>query len=186
MFQKPTKACELPRLSGETDVELAERRNRRYYEEQVEVSIKWWNRVGVSVDLAGKRVLDIGCGHGALAVEAAQRGAIMVLCIDIDLESVNFANSNVRNNPVPGVGVSFSTIGFIHIEAGSFDVCLSKDTFEHVIYMPSLLSQIHRILAGGGILVAGFSPLYYSLGGSWRNSSQTAAVVACHFARVGN
>ena len=165
MFSKRIKAWELPRLPGETDAELAERRNRRYYEEQVEDNIKWWNRLGVSVDLAGKRVLDIGCGHGALAIQAAQRGAIKVLGIDLDQERINFANANVRDNPVQGVDVSFSTTDLTEIEAGSFDVCLSKDTFEHVIDMPSLMSQINRILADGGILITGFSPLYYSTWG---------------------
>lgn len=165
MFRKKINAWELPRLPGETDAVWVERMNRCYYEEQVEDSIKWWNRIGVSVDLAGKKVLEIGCGHGALSINAARRGAIKVLGIDIDRERINFANANVRNNPVPGVDVSFSTVDLIEIDAGSFDVCISKDTFEHVIDMPCLMSQIGRVLADGGILITGFSPLYYSIWG---------------------
>lgn len=162
MFQKKVNAWELPRLPGETDADLTARMNRCYYEEQLEDNIKWWNRIGVSVDFTGKRVLDIGCGHGALATEAARRGATKVLGIDIDQERIDFANDNVRSNPVPGVDISFSTIDLAEIETGSFDVCLSKDTFEHVIDMPGLMSQINRVLVDGGILIAGFSPLYYS------------------------
>jgi len=47
---------------------------------------------------------------------------------------------------------------------------LSKNTFEHVIDMPGLMSQINRILADGGILDTGFSPLNYS---TWRDHGRT-------------
>jgi SAM-dependent methyltransferase len=156
------KAWQLPRRPGETDAELTARRDRQYFLDQIEENIEWWRRMGISIDLVGKRVLEVGCGHGALSINAAQRGAAVVVGIDIDQQRVNFANTNIAANPVPGGNVSFRTGELADIDSGSFDLVMSKDCFEHVVDLPRMMSEIHRVLADGGLLVAGFSPLYYS------------------------
>lgn len=52
------------------------------------------------VDLGGKRVLDLGCGSGVLAIGAKLLGAAEVVAIDIDPQSVEVARENFAINRV--------------------------------------------------------------------------------------
>ena len=51
-------------------------------------------------DLAGRRVIDYGCGSGILAIAAARLGAAQVTAIDIDPQALASATENARVNQV--------------------------------------------------------------------------------------
>lgn len=51
-------------------------------------------------EMAGKYVLDIGCGSGILAIAAAKLGAKSVTAVDIDRSAVQIAIENARINNV--------------------------------------------------------------------------------------
>lgn len=53
--------------------------------------------------LAGKRLMDLGCGSGILAIYAAKLGAIDVLGLDIDAQAIVVSEENARLNGVEGV-----------------------------------------------------------------------------------
>jgi magnesium-protoporphyrin O-methyltransferase len=79
-------------------------------------------------DLRGRRILDAGCGTGALAVEAAARGAD-VLAIDLSPTLVDLAR---QRQPV------FQGGGRIEFRSGDMlDPALG--TFDHVVGMDSLI-----------------------------------------------
>jgi magnesium-protoporphyrin O-methyltransferase len=79
-------------------------------------------------DLRGRRLLDAGCGTGALAVEAARRGA-EVLAIDLSPTLVDLAR---ERQPV------FSSGGRIDFRSGDMlDPALGE--FDHVVGMDSLI-----------------------------------------------
>lgn len=92
-------------------------------------------------DLTGLRLLDAGCGTGALAVEAAKRGAT-VLAIDLSPTLVDLAR---ERQPV------FSGAGSIDFRSGDMlDSALG--TFDHVVGMDSVIHyegiDAVRVLAG--------------------------------------
>ena len=79
-------------------------------------------------DLSGMRVLDAGCGTGALAVEAARRGA-QVVAIDLSPTLVDLARERL---PVIAGG------GSIEFRSGDMlDDALGP--FDHVVAMDSLI-----------------------------------------------
>jgi magnesium-protoporphyrin O-methyltransferase len=79
-------------------------------------------------DLRGRRVLDAGCGTGALAVAAARRGA-EVLAIDLSPTLVDLARDRQP---------TFSSGGCIDFRAGDMlDPALGE--FDHVVGMDSLI-----------------------------------------------
>ena len=81
----------------------------------------------LSADLTGLRILDAGCGTGALAVEAARRGA-HVVAIDVSASLVNIARERMPTD----------LSGTIDWRAGDMmDPTLGD--FDHVVAMDSLI-----------------------------------------------
>ena len=134
-----------------------------YFADQRASNQEYWTRFGSSPDWAGKRVLDVGCGHGAMSVEIAQAGA-EVRGVDLDEERIRFAQRNVTEKyPELAERLRFDFVDAAELPTDEpFDVIVSKDTFEHVGDLPALLVALHALLKPGGVLYAGFSPLYYS------------------------
>ncbi len=98
----------------------------------------------LGADLRGQRVLDAGCGTGALALEAARRGA-HVVAIDLSPQLVDVARRRVAE--VQGT----STLAG-HIEWASGDMMdPALGAFDHVVAMDSLIhydeADMVRLLA---------------------------------------
>ena len=80
-------------------------------------------------DLTGKRLLDAGCGTGALAVAVAGRGA-QVVAIDISPKLVAMAQARAPQNFAAG-SIEFR-VGDMHDPAlGRFDHVVSMDVLIH-------------------------------------------------------
>jgi putative methylase len=78
-------------------------------------------------DIVGKRVLDLGCGTGRLALGAAFLGARQVVGVDIDKDAVKVAFENsVKTNLKEKVQWITGDIDAIH---GSFDTVLQNPPF---------------------------------------------------------
>lgn len=80
-------------------------------------------------DLAGCRLLDAGCGTGALSVEAAKRGA-SVVAIDLSATLVQLARERLPNDL--GLGhVDFRVGDMLDPALGSFDYVVAMDSLIH-------------------------------------------------------
>ncbi|WP_144185336.1 magnesium protoporphyrin IX methyltransferase [Elioraea rosea] len=92
-------------------------------------------------DLTGLRLLDAGCGTGALAIAAAARGADVV-AIDLSPTLVGLARERAEATPLRG-RVTFRSGDMLDASLGSFD---------HVVCMDSLIhyraQDVTRALAG--------------------------------------
>jgi magnesium-protoporphyrin O-methyltransferase len=79
-------------------------------------------------DLAGRRVLDAGCGTGALAVELARRGADVV-AIDLSRTLVDLARER-SGRPERG-SIDFRTGDLVDGSLGRFDHVVAMDSLIH-------------------------------------------------------
>ncbi len=80
-------------------------------------------------DLSGQRVLDAGCGTGALAVEAAKRGAHVVA---IDLSSTLLDLARQRTPLAIGSGrIEFRVSDMLAPDLGRFDWVVAMDSLIH-------------------------------------------------------
>lgn len=79
--------------------------------------------IGVLPELAGRRVLDLGCGYGALTVTAAMRGAD-VSFTDIDARALRLTRTNLEAAGLVGKGAL--AIDPRDAFAGPFDVVLTN------------------------------------------------------------
>jgi len=84
-------------------------------------------------DLTGQRVLDAGCGTGALAVEAARRGADVV-AIDLSASLIEHARARLQQNDLGDVGngrIDFRVSDMLDPALGEFDWTVAMDSVIH-------------------------------------------------------
>ena len=84
-------------------------------------------------DLHGLRLLDAGCGTGALAVAAARRGALVV-AIDLSATLVDLARERLPDDLRPGASegrIDFRHGDMLDPELGSFDYMVGMDSLIH-------------------------------------------------------
>jgi SAM-dependent methyltransferase len=111
--------------------------------------------------LAGKTVLDFGCGDGAEVVEIAQRGvAARVIGLDINPELIRRARARAE---AAGVG---NRCEFTDSFAGKVDVILTLDAFEHFADPAHILRLMSNLLDAKGVCLVSFGPPWYHPWGS--------------------
>lgn len=101
-------------------------------------------------DVAGKRVLDYGCGHGMAAIVLARRGAI-VTGFDLSADYVAEAHWRAQANE--------ASVNFVQADAhalpfadGSFDAIWGNAVLHH-LNLDVAVGEIRRVLKPGGVAV---------------------------------
>ena len=113
-------------------------------------------RVVEGIDLAGREMIDIGCGSGAIAV-ALVRNHDAGHVTGIDVEETACADARAR---AEAAGLS-DRIAIRHVDPGplpfpdaSLDVVFSKDAIIHIPEKEALAREIFRVLRPGGWFAA--------------------------------
>lgn len=81
------------------------------------------------LDLSGWRILDAGCGTGAMSVELAARGA-HVVAVDLAPEIVRFAQETAPREPMRG-SIDFQSGDMLSPRLGRFDAVMAMDSLIH-------------------------------------------------------
>jgi SAM-dependent methyltransferase len=118
--------------------------------------------LGASIwsELAGKVVIDFGCGSGSEAVEIAQHGAKRVIGIDIRENALAEGRRAAKDAGVSDICI-FATA--THEKA---DVVLSLDAFEHFDNPAEILCVMRKLVKDDGYAIIEFGPTWYHpLGG---------------------
>lgn len=106
-------------------------------------------------DLAGKSVIDFGCGDGGEAVELAERGA-RVFGVDIRENVLEVARQRCPSG----------WFGFAEDLPEKVDYIISLDSFEHFGDPAAILRIMAELLKSGGSVLTCFGPTWYHpLGG---------------------
>ena len=84
--------------------------------------------IGLLLDmhLAGKRVLDCGCGTGILGIAASKLGAKEIVAYDIDEWSADNARHNAQINHVKNIEVLQGDANVLNHVSGVFDIVLAN------------------------------------------------------------
>jgi len=129
---------------------------------------RWWDRqsefkplhdinplrvgfIDSKVELAGKQVLDIGCGGGILSEAMARRGAV-VTGIDMGAAPLAVAKLHLLES---GLNVNYeqaSAEDFALLHAHSFDVVTCLEMLEHVPQPELVIKACKQLLKPGGHL----------------------------------
>jgi len=112
-------------------------------------------------DLAGKTVLDVGCGLGGKLVFYAQAGARKVVAIDLRSASARAAVDLAAQRGVADrVEVVVADAARLPFAAGSFDVLVSVNVMEHVDAPRAVLLSSRRVLRPEGLAFLRFPPYH--------------------------
>jgi 2-polyprenyl-6-hydroxyphenyl methylase/3-demethylubiquinone-9 3-methyltransferase len=99
--------------------------------------------------LAGKRVLDVGCGGGILAEAMARRGA-RVTGIDLAEKPLNVARLHLHESRLDVAYEGVSAEDLAAREAGAFDIVTCMELLEHVPDPASMVAACARLAGPGG------------------------------------
>ena len=104
--------------------------------------------------LAGKRILDLGCGEGYCSRMLRQRGASDVLGVDLSPRMIDLAREAERGQPL-GIRYDVADAAKVDLDAGSLDLVLAMFLFNYlgVEQMRETMVNVHRMLAPGGQFV---------------------------------
>ena len=109
--------------------------------------------------LAGRDVLDLGCGYGWFCRHAAEAGARRVLGLDSSARMLARAR---EINAHPAIDYALADLEAADLPAGAFDIAYSSLAFHYVDAFDPLLARIHRALRRGGALVFSVEHPIYS------------------------
>lgn len=98
--------------------------------------------------VAGRRVLDFGCGSGVAGIAAARAGAAEVIACDIDQDALLAAQANAARN-----GVELTFADDFDAIAGDIDLLLAAD----VLYDRANLSWLERFTHRASAVLVGDS-----------------------------
>ncbi|KAH9432551.1 hypothetical protein MCOR02_007241 [Pyricularia oryzae] len=123
--------------------------------------------------VAGRRVLDLGCGDGILSLWAASEGAAQVNAYDISVNMLQRArekaealfaagddNRNKNKKPPVFARMDLEDVN-LDMPDGSVDVCISGLALHYVSNFDALLSRVFRAMKPGGSFVFSIEhPMY--------------------------
>lgn len=114
-------------------------------------SRKWYTE-----HITGKdSVLDLGCGNGQSAINAA-RIARKVVAIDIDDRLLDIAKRSARELKIRNIKFLKKNLeNGLQFQNNLFDRILFLDVFEHLNNRKQILKEIYRILKPSGLLFIG-------------------------------
>jgi len=102
------------------------------------------------VPLAGKKVLDVGCGGGILSDAMARQGA-QVLGVDLAVRSLKVAQLHAMEAGTQGVEYQeISAENLAAEQAGSFDVVTCMEMLEHVPDPAAIVQACAKLVKPGG------------------------------------
>ena len=108
--------------------------------------------------IAGKRVVDLGCGFGWFARWARAQGAAEILGIDLSENMLARARAAANDEAIRYKQADLETLD---LPASSFDLAYSSLAFHYVEHLDRLFGALHRALVQSGHFVFSIEhPLY--------------------------
>jgi 2-polyprenyl-3-methyl-5-hydroxy-6-metoxy-1,4-benzoquinol methylase len=117
--------------------------------------IQYHNQLRIYLDLAGfpyltgaKKILDVGCAQGTLALLLAERGH-QVVALDLRAHFLEYAQSRYTHGEI-----SFVAGNALECELDErFDLVFANQIIEHLVHPDRLVVRLKRFLKEGGKLV---------------------------------
>lgn len=107
----------------------------------------------LTINHRGKRVLDMGCGTGILAIMAGKLGANPVVAVDIEDWTVENARENMATNGCPEIEVRLGDVQQIAADA-PYDMILAN--INRNVLLNDIPAYAEKLVPGGTLVLSGF------------------------------
>ncbi len=106
----------------------------------------------LSAPLAGRRVVDLGCGWGTLSFALAREGARAVVGVDFAAPSMKLCEERLEREPVEGLRFLQADARDTGLPGGEWDLVVAADLVEHLYPHDTVgvYREAYRLLAPGG------------------------------------
>lgn len=110
--------------------------------------IQLYHRVAAQVDLSGKQVLEVSCGHGGAAsyIMRAMRPASYT-GLDLNPAGIAFCR---RTHKLPGLDFVHGDAENLPFPDGSFDAVINVEAAHLYPHYPRFIAEVTRVLRPGG------------------------------------
>ncbi len=103
--------------------------------------------------LAGKRVLDVGCGYGFRTHGLLKEGARKITGMDLDRDRILGAQAHSLKKGLGGVTFMVADSEEMGVRSRCFDLIVADEMIHHLESLPRAFREMYRILRPGGTLV---------------------------------
>lgn len=116
--------------------------------------------------IKGKKIIDLGCGHGNFLMSCYRFGPKFCLGIDYGSNSIKFANKIKKKMGLSSKKIIFKTKSVYKtgVKNGSFDFAIQNGVFHHLDNEKKAYIEAHRVLKKNG-----FFWIYTDGGGGLRD-----------------
>ncbi|HEY6509262.1 MAG TPA: class I SAM-dependent methyltransferase [Vicinamibacterales bacterium] len=97
-------------------------------------------------NLAGRTLLDVGCGTGWFSAAAARRAA-RVTSLDVGMRLLELTRARCASRPVAGDACA------LPFPDGAFDLVVSSECIEHTVAPLAAVREIRRVVRPGGLFL---------------------------------
>jgi SAM-dependent methyltransferase len=111
-------------------------------------SIQLYHRTATQVDLTGKRVLEVSCGHGGGASYLVRTlGPASYTGLDLNRAGIDFCR---KRHSLPGLDFVCGNAESLPFADQSFDAVINIEASSHYPRFPRFLAEVARVLRPGG------------------------------------
>lgn len=111
---------------------------------------EWESVRALLPDLAGKRIVDLGCGFGWFARYAVGQGAASVVGLDISENMIARARAETQD---PTITYEIANLEQLQLGEGAFDFAYSSLAFHYIEDFDRLVRTVHHSLVPGSHFV---------------------------------
>jgi len=117
----------------------------------------------LAAGLRPDRILDIGCGNGAISIPLLRPDNRLTL-VDVSSAMISMAQTNVPTELADNVQLLNKDLMVAHLEPQAYDLILCLGVLAHVDSTSATLARIASLLRPGGSLILEFTDAFHPIG----------------------
>jgi SAM-dependent methyltransferase len=137
---------------------------RAAYDDERESGCGFLDYFDANLKPSGEMILDLGCGFGGRTLQYQRVTGAHCIGLEIDARMAGPALVFARSMGMADASFAAGVGEALPFASDSFDAVFSYDVLEHVQDPKKTLSEVCRVLKGGGLFLAVFPPYFHPKG----------------------